>query len=190
MAEKGPDSRGQVGGFPGYGFLDGYFNLYVDGLKNVVRACNRTWDAAANPTEEYTFGKWLRDWTGIWSRVYGLGERLWRYPSAYEEEGRPVWVPIVADARATAVKSRRVDLLGRVEEGREPVATDLERLGGADDSIPAGAIEVALDDQRDSITVGVKLPKDKYAKGTYVGFVKDPKSTGAPLAIIFLSYGT
>jgi len=80
------DTRGQVGGFPGYGFLDGYANLYVDGLRSVARMMNTAWDAATDRNgPDYTFASWMRDWGGIWSRVYGLGDRLWRYPSAYSE---------------------------------------------------------------------------------------------------------
>ena len=191
MADNTSDSGRRGGGFPGYGFLDGYFNLYVDELKGVARSWNRTWDKATSDQGNYTFGNWVRDWGRIWSRAYGVAERMGRYPVSYDEEDRPVWVPILADNAAQSAQSLPVKLHASVDDERALTATNLERLGAASGtSIQGPDVKVALQDQRDSIIVSIPLAGKNYDKGTYVGFVKNPSGTGAPLAIIFLSYGT
>ncbi len=182
-----------VGGFPGFGFLAGYFTAYLEGLQSISDAYNRAWDASTNEKGNYTFGGWTRDVGKIWTSNINLFQKLSRY--SVSDDG-PVWLSIVADQNTSSAASHWVHLPKSVGSQQKLTTTDLERLGSGRDSIPGSGVIVDLNDQRDTLRATIPIKKGKsakgktYAVGTYVGFVTLPGGSGPPLAIIFFSYGT
>jgi hypothetical protein len=181
-------------GYPGFSSLYEYYSAYIQGLGNLSQTYNDTWDAAVNGPNDYSFGAWVKDFGKIWSLNYDLFTKLARFPLSSGDRNRPVWVPIVADLNSTSPASAWVTLDKSVDSQQAPAPTNLERLGGGGASIPAAAVNLELNDQRDAIRVTIPIKKKggkaPYGAGTYVGFVKIPGGAGAPVAIIFFSYGT
>jgi hypothetical protein len=175
--------------FPGYDLLAGFFERYVEGLKDVGDAWNQAWKHSVDPAKDYSVAAWCRDAGAIWTRSQEAAMQLYRFPFAHSEGAPPVWVSIVADKKASTADSKFVTLSKRLDTDREPEPTPLERLGTPASAIPKDEIKVETNDQRDAIRVTFPLGKDNktYDAGTYIGFIKLAGGSGPPVAIVFFS---
>jgi hypothetical protein len=175
--------------FPGFDFMTGFFERYVEGMKGVGEAWNDVWQRATDKNADYTFGAWSRDVANIWARNHDAAMRLFRYPFAAQGGARPAFVSMVADKDSSTVDSGFVGLSRPVGTGRDVQATDLERMGDPGKVIPRRVISVELNDRRDAVRVTIPLGQDndQYERGNYVGFLKLAGGGGAPVAIVLFA---
>jgi hypothetical protein len=181
------DESGEAG-FPGFKWLEGLAELWLGGAKDLADATNGVWDAATDPAGSYTFGRWAHDVAQVSLRSAKTFEKLVKYPIQTAVGNSPPWATIVVGESSQSVSSRWVDL-GRTIGPPAVESTGLERLGKGTAEIGLGHVEVTLNRTRDQLKVSlINLQNLDAPPGTYVGFAKQRGASGAPLAVIFVSY--